>query len=96
MTQKGDKTMTESRYVLDNSRRYKALLKGIDFGITHCPIPVHSTTRHPCSSYGWQVWVDNGGNAYCTINLEPEFYTLCHVQEISEDEATEWERMVFE
>lgn len=30
-------------------------------------IEVRSTTRHPTSSYGQAVWVDNKGIAYCRV-----------------------------
>ena len=39
-------------------------------------IEVRSTTRHPASSYGFPVWVDKSGVAYCQVGLPNPMYTV--------------------
>ena len=47
-----------------------------------CEIKVHSTTEHPSSSYGVQVWVDDEGVAYIEDSLSDNF--LYQVKDIKE------------
>ena len=39
-------------------------------------VEVHSTTNHPSSSYGKEVWVDDKGQAYCQCDLPNPFYDV--------------------
>ena len=54
-------------------KQKKATLRNI---ITGEEEKVHSTTEHPCSSYGIPVWVDEEGNAYTEVGRESPYYEI--------------------
>lgn len=71
---------------LDNGKRWRAFVRGFD----GAEVRVYSTTQHPASSYGRQVWVDAEGRDWGEIDA-PSFYPFRAVEEVTEAEAERWE-----
>lgn len=51
-------------------------MKAILTNVNGEEIEVYSTTEHPDSSYGKEVWVDDNDKAYCQVGLEAPFYSV--------------------
>lgn len=73
---------------MDTGKRYKAVVHTRD----GAKILVHSSSASNQSHYGFQLWMDSRGNNYGQIDLVNSKYEVDCIEEITEQEAQEWEK----
>lgn len=59
----------------------KTYLKNVINGVE---VEVHQTTDNPASSYGFPVWEDDKGQAYCQVGMEIPFYEIIQKEDNNE------------
>ena len=58
---------------IKNKAMRKAILTN---KVTGAKVRVHSTTEHPDSSYGHEIWVDDNNISYLEVGAKNPFYEI--------------------